>query len=55
MHCSIPTLNTALVFTLIDDTRRFNNDIQLRKKSLAIGNIYINTIPSLRRIIYKLN
>ena len=46
MHCSIPTLNIALVF-IIDDTRRFNV-IQVRKKSLAIGNI--NTIPSLRRI-----
>ena len=27
--------------------------IQLRKKSLAIGNIKLNTIPFLRRIIYR--
>ena len=52
MHCSIPTLNTALVFMHVDDTRRFNA-IPLRKKSLAIGNIKLNTIPFLRRIIYK--
>ena len=51
MHCSIPTLNTAACFH-VDDTRRFNA-IPLRKKSLAIGNIKLNTIPFLRRIIYK--
>ena len=38
MHFNILTLNTALVFTLIDDTQIFNA-IQLRKKGLAIGNI----------------
>ena len=36
----------------VDDKRRFNV-IQLRKKSLAIGNI--NTIPSLTRIIYPID
>ena len=52
MHCSIPTLNTALVFTLMihgDLTPSHFN----RKKSLAIGNIKLKTIPFLRRIIYK--
>ena len=49
MHGSIPTLNYCACFH-VDDTRRFNV-IEVRKKSLAIGNI--NTIPSLRRIIYQ--
>ena len=48
MHCSIPTLNIALVFMLM-----IHGDLTSSKleKSLAIGNI--NTIPSLRRIIYQ--
>jgi hypothetical protein len=50
MQCGIPTLNIALVFTLMIHGDLINV-IQIRKKSLAIGNI--NTIHSLRRIIYK--
>ena len=51
MHCSIPTLNIALVFMLMIHGDLTSSKL-LRKKSLAIGK-YINTIPSLRRIIYQ--
>ena len=51
MHCSIPTLNTALVFMLMIHGDLTPSKLE-RRASLAIGNI--NTIPSLRRIfIYK--
>jgi hypothetical protein len=52
MHCSTNLKYCACFHDHVDDTRRFNA-IQLRKKSLAIGNIKLNTIPFLRRIIYK--
>jgi hypothetical protein len=52
-HCSIPTLNAALVFTLMIHGDLTSSNLE-RKKSLAIGNTKLNTIPFLdRRIIYK--
>ena len=55
MHCSIPTLNTALVFTLMIHGDLTPSNLERRALLLGFGNIYINTFPSLRRIIYKLN
>ena len=49
MHCSIPTLNIALVFTLMIHGDLTSSKLE-RRASLSR---YINTIPSLRRIIYK--
>jgi hypothetical protein len=51
MHCSIPTLNTALVFTLI-----IHGDLtpsHLERRASLLGNYIKYTIPFLRRIIYK--
>jgi hypothetical protein len=49
LHCRIPTLNTALVFTLMIHGDLTPSSSERRALLLSIGNI--NTIPS--RIIYK--
>jgi hypothetical protein len=52
MHCSIPTLNTALVFTWVDDTRRFNAISNLERRASLLG-IKHNSFAQTGRIIYK--
>ena len=47
MHCSIPTLNNALVLMIQGDLTPSN----LERRASLLG--ILNTIPSLRRIIYK--
>ena len=48
MDCRVPTLNIALVFTLMIHGDLTSSKLERR---VYIGNI--NTIPSLRRIIYQ--
>ena len=52
MDCSIPTLNTALVFTLMIHGDLTPSNLE-RRASLLGSNIKLNTIPFLRRIIYR--
>ena len=51
MHCGIPTLNIALVFMLMIHGDLTSSKLERRASLLSIGDI--NTIPSLRRIIYQ--
>ena len=50
MHCSIPTFNTALVFTMMIHGDLTPSNLERRASLLGIK---LNTIPFLKRIIYK--